>query len=113
MSPYEVVDYMIPFYPDPFGLFVNMQVGEAETSKKIQTIDFLNLVDLMMETPHLIIALDNLRLLFPGQHSSCPSSRSPGITSFLIYLISNKLASLEERRCTSHKTIAYKLTQLL
>ena len=32
--PYQVVDYMIPFYPDPFGLFVNMEVGSIETQKK-------------------------------------------------------------------------------
>ena len=32
--PYQVVDYMIPFYPDPFGLFVNMEVGSTETQKR-------------------------------------------------------------------------------
>ena len=35
--PYQVVDYMIPFYPDPFGLFVNMEVGSTETQKRRRT----------------------------------------------------------------------------
>ena len=28
ISSHQVVDYMIPFYPDPFGLFVNMEVNK-------------------------------------------------------------------------------------
>ena len=37
MGAHQVVDYMIPFYPDPFGLFVNMQVNEVETPKQLIT----------------------------------------------------------------------------
>ena len=33
---HQVVDYMIPFYPDPFGLFVNMQASASGNRKTIE-----------------------------------------------------------------------------
>ena len=38
-SSHQVVDYMIPFYPDPFGLFVNMEVNKkAKYNLQINTL---------------------------------------------------------------------------
>ena len=98
--PYQVVDYMIPFYPDPFGLFVNMEVDSIETPKKEEQIDVMTFKNLEYRV-HLMVG--HLRLLHPGQHSSCPFSRSPGIL-FIQYRFSWQTHAISKGRT---KEISY------
>ena len=58
-SSHQVVDYMIPFYPDPFGLFVNMEVNKRQSKicKLTPFPGFFILVDFSVALPQRVVVL--------------------------------------------------------